>query len=144
MAEPASPPAPASAAASARRGVALLLAPAFAALLYVAGFAALVVIVSSLAGEISRDRIWKVVVFWFVYTLPALPAPALAALATGLVLGAEARRSAYWPLFFLLAVFTLLIAIWGVLSGGALGLVAALLQLGTAWLAWRWLRRATA
>jgi hypothetical protein len=143
MAEP--PPGPSAVPAGAgRRGFGALLAPALAVVFYVAGFAALIVLVTSLAGEISRDRIWKVVVFWFVYTLPALPAPALAARATGLVLGAAARTASYWPLLVLLAVFTLLISIWGVLSGGALGVLAAALQLGTAWFAWRLLRRATA
>ncbi len=126
----------------ARTGAALLVGPLLAVVLYLGFLLLLLLAFSALTDAMSRDRIWKTILFWAIYTLPSILAPLIAALLTGVFLGAAARRAAYWPILLLLLAFTAVTVIWGVLSGGFWGVLAGLLQAASTALAWHLLHNA--
>lgn len=129
-------------AADRRTGLALLLGPILALALYVVLFLALLIGFSAISDELSRDRIWKVLIFWAIFSAPSMLAPAGAALLTGAILGARARRASFWPILLLLLAFTAITILWSLLSGGGWGVLAALFQAGSTALGWRWLNAA--
>ncbi len=131
-------------AADRRTGLALLLGPLLAVALYIVSYFVLLVGFSAISDDLSRDRVWKVLIFWSIYAVPSIFAPALSALLTGAILGAAARHASYWPILLLLVAFTVLTILWSVLSGGGWGVLAALFQAGSTALGWRWLNRAAA
>jgi hypothetical protein len=125
-----------------KAGLGALLGPVLALAYYAVGWFAMVFALTALLPDLGGSKFWKLVTFWLAYAVPAIFVPALAALTVGIFLGAAARRAGYWTILAVLVLFCLLFGVWGILSGGAWGAIAALVFVGSAYLAWRLLRRA--
>jgi hypothetical protein len=121
---------------------AILLGPLLALAIYVVLAVLLLIVFTLLPGDLTRDRIVSVIVFFTVYTLPSIAAPFAGSLLTGMFLGGAARRAAYWPILLLLIAFTAMFVLWSALSGGT-GFVVGLLQLASSALAWHLLNQST-
>lgn len=125
-----------------KAGLGALLGPVLALAYYALGWFVMVLALTTLLPDLGGSKLWKLVTFWLAYAVPAIVVPALAALTVGMFLGAAARRASYWTILAVLVLFCLLFSVWGILSGGGWGLIAALVFVGSAYLAWRILRRA--
>jgi hypothetical protein len=125
-----------------KAGTGALLGPILALAYYAIFWFAMVLALTALLPDLGGSKFWKLATFWLAYAVPAIVVPALAALTVGMILGAAARRASYWTILAVLALFCLLFSAWGILSGGGWGLIAALVFVGSAYLAWRILRRA--
>ena len=132
----------ANAANTGKAGLGALLGPVLALAYYAIGWFVMVLVLTAFLPDLGGSKLWKLVTFWLAYALPAIVVPAFAAVTVGLFMGREARRSSYWTILAVLVLFCLLFSVWGVLSGGGWGLVAAAVFVGSAYLAWRLLRRA--
>jgi hypothetical protein len=122
-----------------RNGLALLVLLAGAVVVYLVLMAVLTALLEGAVETLSRDRIWKLLVYWAIFIAPAVPALGGAAALTGLVVGRFDRRFVVAVTTGLMAGGTAMLCVY-LAAGGAPGITLAILSLARAVLAWAALR----
>lgn len=124
-----------------RNGLALLVLLAGAAVLYLVAMVVLAALLEGAIDSLSRDRFWKLLVYWAVFIAPAMPALAAAALAADRLVRPYNRAFVYYLTTGLLMIGTVVLCLFLLVGGGGRGMVLALLALATGVAAWLALRR---
>ena len=116
---------------------ALIAAPVIAVVLYVVVVTLLLIIFFRPAIDgLWRNDFASAVLRWTIYLLPALVAPAVAALFNALFFGESGRRAAFWPNLAIIVAFTGVAVGWLLIQGGFWNDLLAAFQLACGGLAW--------
>ena len=110
-------------------------APIAAVVLYAICVTLLLIAFSRALGGISSSDFGGAALLWAIYLLPAIVAPAAAALFNALFFGERGRRAAFWPNLALILVFTAVAVAWLVIAGGTWNYLLAAAELASALLA---------
>jgi hypothetical protein len=113
----------------------LIAAPIAAIVLYAICVTLLLIAFSRALGGLSSTTFGGAALLWAIYLLPAIVAPAAAALFNALVFGERGRRAAFWPNFALILVFTGVAVAWLVIAGGTWNYVLAAAEIASGLLA---------
>lgn len=124
-----------------RNGVAILVFAGAAAVIYLILMLILAALLESVADSISRDRFWKLLIYWAIFIAPAVPALGGAALVTDRLARPYNRAFLYYLATGLMMIGTVVFALFLLVGGGVRGMVLAALALATGLVAWVALRR---
>lgn len=113
-----------------------IAAPIAAIVFYAICVTLLLVVFSRALGGLSSNTFGGAALLWAIYLLPAIVAPAAAALFNALFFGERGRRAAFWPNLALIAVFTTVAVAWLAIAGGTWNYVLAAVQLASGLAAW--------
>ncbi len=120
---------------------ALFVLLAGTALLYFVIMFALAALLEGAVDSLSRDRFWKLLVYWAVFFAPAIPAVAGAALAANRLARPYNRAFLYYVATGFMMIGTVIFCLVLLAGRGVGGMGLALLALATGVLAWLALRR---
>lgn len=107
----------------------VIAAPIAAVVLYAVCVTLLLIVFSRALGGLSSSDFGGAALLWAIYLLPAIAAPAAAALFNAMIFGERGRRAAFWPNLALILVFTIVAVAWLLIAGGTWNYVLAAVQL---------------
>jgi hypothetical protein len=114
----------------------MIAAPIAAIVIYAICVTLLLIVFSRALGGLSSNTFGGAALLWAIYLLPAIVAPAAAALFNALFMGERGRRAAFWPNLALILVFTTVAVAWLAIAGGTWNYVLAAVQLASGLAAW--------
>jgi hypothetical protein len=107
----------------------VIAAPIAAVVLYAISVTLLLIVFSRALGGLSSNTFGGAALLWAIYLLPAIVAPAAAALFNAMFFGERGRRAAFWPNLALVVAFTAVAVAWLAIAGGTWNYVLAAVQL---------------
>lgn len=124
-----------------RNALAVLIFAAAACGFYLALMAILAGLLEGAADSLSRDRLWKIGIYWLIFVAPAVPALWGGAVVTRAAVKPFNRPLLYYLATGLLMIGTVVFCLY-LMVGSRSGVLLALTVLATGVLAWMVLRRA--